>query len=505
MSQGERSFRSQVLRNTASSAVANGWSMVIALVTLPLLLQGLGREAFGVWVLIATFSAVNGWFSFADLGTTISTTRRVAAAAAEDQGEQVRRVCAASLAAAGSMGALSALALGAVGPLVLPPLFGVEGSLRSAMQASLVVFAAQVLVDLVVNSVQAGLDGVNRVDLARLVEIVRRTAVGAATAAAALATNSLVWTAIGSAAATMLTLGTGLLLLRRLVGSFAELPPRSLVVELFRAGRAAAVLRPLGVVQRTMDRLIVGIVLGPSSVALVEVARQVQAVADAVLSSSSLAVVPASSWLDHLGRRSGLGELAERGTKYAVLATAPVVVGVAMLSGPLVQVWLGAEFAEAAGLATVAVLNVGLAAPLAVGSQMLLGTGRAGTIARAAGVALVLNLAASIVLVNVVGIVGVFIATLLAAVLLVPLLGVPVLRVAELSAQEFVTAAIAPVAVPAAAQIAVIAVVLAQDWSAWPTLVVGGVTGAAVYVLAMLRFAAPPSELRALIAGVRGA
>src|SRR5690606_27506166 len=102
-------------------------------------------------------------------------------------------------------------------------------------------------------------------------------------------------------------------------------------------GKTVAVLRPFGVIQRTMDRLIVGTMLGPGPVAFVEIATQIQNGADAVLSASSYAVIPSASWLRAREDRHTLRELLLTGTKYSLLVTLPFVIGPALLAGPLVR------------------------------------------------------------------------------------------------------------------------------------------------------------------------
>ena len=54
---------------------------------------------------------------------------------------------------------------------------------------------------------------------------------------------------------------------------------------------------------RTVDRFVVGVLLGPGAVSLVEIATQLQNGADAVLSASSYAVVPGAAHLDAHGDR----------------------------------------------------------------------------------------------------------------------------------------------------------------------------------------------------------
>ncbi len=218
--------------------------------------------------------------------------------------------------------------------------------------------------------------------------------------------------------------------------------------EILHYGKTVAVLRPLGVLHRTMDRLIVGAIIGPSAVALVEIATQLQNGAEAILSAASYAVVPGASWLHAREDRATLRDLLERGTRYSLVVTLPIVVGIAVLANPIVDVWVGPKYSAAAGLAVVALLYTAVTGPLQVGSNLLVGVGRAGDVLRAALLAVAINLVASIVLVNAIGIVGAFIGALLGALLLVPILARAFLRQTETSAAEFVRTAIAPTLVP---------------------------------------------------------
>jgi O-antigen/teichoic acid export membrane protein len=165
-----------------------------------------------------------------------------------------------------------------------------------------------------------------------------------------------------------------------------------------------------------------------------------------------------------------------------------------MLAGPAVRVWVGADYAAAGGLTAVAVASIALAAPLQVGSNLLLGVGRARDILRAAAVAIAVNVAGTIVLVNTVGIVGAFQATLLAAAVLYPLLGRPMLRHVGVAAGDFVRRAILPLAVPLGALAAVLGVVVGLPFGDEVTLAVGAAAGAAVYVATIVRWGFEPGE-----------
>lgn len=495
---GARPFRRRVLVNTASTGAANAWAMVVTLVTLPVLLGGLGTDAFGTWVLLSTFSAVNGWLSLADLGVATATTRAVAAAAAHDDRRGVSTRVGSSLALFLVLGTVCALAMATLGRAVLPDLFDTPTDLVPALEVAIVAFAVQIVPDLLLGAANSALEGLQRVDLSRAVDAVRRTAVAAATCAAALAGTGLQGVALASLAVSTVASLLALAVL------WVHLPDRRLRASptearaLLSYGKTVAVLRPFGVIQRTMDRLIVGTMLGPGPVAFVEIATQIQNGADAVLSASSYAVIPSASWLRAREDRHTLRELLLTGTKYSLLVTLPFVIGPALLAGPLVRLWVGPAYAAAAGLAVVGLVYIAMTAPIQVGSNLLVGTGRAGAVLRAVVVAVSVNLAASIVLVHLVGTVGAFLGTLIGTVFLV----IPIRRAAladvGASRREFVRSAVRPVLAPGAALAVVAGVVVAAPLPDLTTLVLGGALGALAYGAVAWRWSFSRTELAGL-------
>lgn len=474
-----RPFRRQLVVNSLASGLANVWAIAAGLISVPLLVAGLGRQEFGLWAIVMTFSATNGWASLADVGVVVATTRNVSAALAVDDRESAHRTVCAALATVVVLGLVSGGLLCVAALTFLPAVFGSTDS--APFRVALMLMALQVVLDLVINVTEGAIEGVQRVDLSRAVDSFRRFAVVAATSTAAVVAQDLRWVAVASLVATAVGLLVAVVTVRRVMPRFVVRPQRNEVRVLLRDGRGVALLRPLGVVQRTMDRIIVGVFLGPGAVALVELGTQLQAGAEAVLGASSYSIVPAASRLHALGDRSKLADLVVRGTRLSLLATAPVGVAVVTLSGPFIDLWVGERFRGAAGLAAVAALGVLLSAPLAVGTQLLLGIGRTTLILRGAGLAIVANLAASVVLLHFVGIVGVFWGTVIGVLVLLLVMTPSVLDVAGTTGAEFVSRAVLPV-VPAGLVQAVVAVALLQiDLDPLPSLVVAGAGSAVAY------------------------
>src|SRR5205807_2156831 len=128
---------------------------------------------------------------------------------------------------------------------------------------AIALFSAQVVLDLLTEGAEACLEGLQRVDYSRAVDALRRTLVAGATAAVALQGGGLRGVAAASLATSAVGTVVGLWLLVRLVPSGRFAPSGAEARALLSYGRTVAVLRPFGVIQRTMDRLIVGAVLGP--------------------------------------------------------------------------------------------------------------------------------------------------------------------------------------------------------------------------------------------------
>jgi O-antigen/teichoic acid export membrane protein len=499
----ERPFRRQVLVNTLSTGAGNVWAMIVAIVAVPLLLDGLGSTAFGTWALLLTFSAVNGWFSLMDLGIGVAATRAIAAHASTADHHAGSQVASSALATLAVVSLGSAFVFATVGRWVLPTLFRTPESLVADLQFAIVAFAGTIVFDLVTEGCQACLEGLQRVDLSRLCDALRRTAFAVATAAAALAGGGLRGVASAGLAASVLGTLVSYVLLRRRLAVALPRPAAREVRSLLSYGKTIAVLRPLGVIERSMNRIIVGVVFGPAAVTPVEIATQVSNGADAILSASAYAVVPTSSWLHAREDETTMRELVVRGTKYSVLMTAFVVAVVAVLAQPIVDLWIGPEADGAAGLAVVALLSILMVAPIAVGSNLLLGTGRAPTILRAASAAIVVNLAASLALVHLVGLVGAFQATLVANAVMIPILGRAFLAQSGLTARAFIRQSVLPTAAPTAVTVALLVPLVLAGLSDAVTVVVGTVIGSAAFWLTAARWSFARGEVRELVGSIR--
>jgi O-antigen/teichoic acid export membrane protein len=487
-------YRRQLLRNTAATGLANGWAIVVSLAAVPLLVKGLGASAFGTWALLQTFSAITGWLSLADLGVGIAATRAVADRAATEDRDGVGRAVGSALALAGAIGLACAGVLLVAGRAAMAGAFRVPDRLADDLRLALVPFAAQVLFELVGSVTGSCLDGLQRIDRSRALDALRRTLAIGSAVVVALATERLAPTVAAAAAATAVATIVALVVLRHELGAARPRPDRATASHLLHYGRRVWLLNGTGVLHRTMDRTIVGAILGPVAVALVEVATQVQNGVAAVLSASSYAATSSAAWVQAREDRDRLRELLVRGTKYTCLITLPLCGLVAVLGGPLLDVWLPDRYGEAAGLIALAVAYLAVQAPLATGSNLLLGVGRAGAILRPAALAVLVNLVASIVLVHRFGIAGAFVATIVSSLVLTPLLARAVAHATGVGIGALLRSSVVPALAPALAATAAAGAVALAHPAPLVALLGGFAAGLVAWLVAGLAWGLGPTE-----------
>jgi O-antigen/teichoic acid export membrane protein len=498
----KRPFRRRLIVNTAAISVANIWAIVVALFTLPLMLRGLGREGFGVWALLQTFSAFNGWLSLADLGVGTAAHRRLAQHCANDE-LGVAAKCAASVLIVFVAAGVVAGALFSASASLFVDVFGLSGSLRTSSRAAVGIFGVQIALDMFMRGAQACFEGMNRIDVSRMIDIARRTVVGIAVAIAANRSHTVSAVCVVSVVCSVPSAIAGFAIVRQQFRGHELRPSISELRQLLHFGGWVLLLRSVGTLHRGMDRVIVGIALGPSAVALIEAATQVQNGAESILSASSYAVTPASSWLDARGDTASLRELALRGTRYSVLLTLPFVVLPTVLAGPLVAVWLGSAGAGVVSLVPLALAYTAVMAPAQVLSNLLVGRGDVRSVLRPAVVSVLVNLALTLVLVDSLGAKGAFLASLIAAAFLIVPLAKAGLDSVDESVGAFLRHAVWPafvVGLPTAAATSTIVLLPLSDLF---TVIVGGGVGLAAYLVMMARSLRASGELAELLGVLR--
>jgi O-antigen/teichoic acid export membrane protein len=198
-----------------------------------------------------------------------------------------------------------------------------------------------------------------------------------------------------------------------------------------RFGGGVLSLRLVSTIYRQMDKVIVGVALGPGPVALYEIANKINLAAASMASVSVSALVPAAAF----ARRNAavLRDMFVRGSCYATAASLPFAVAGFIFAKPLLVSWIGPQAAPAVDGARLFLAYEALQAIQNVASTMIFGIGRIRIPLAVNATATLANLVLSILLVRSLGFRGVIVGTLIANGLAWPVMLRFYLRVFETS------------------------------------------------------------------------
>jgi O-antigen/teichoic acid export membrane protein len=412
----------KLVRNTLANGVGSVAGIALGLILTPFLIHRLGLQAYGLWSLALAFAFAGGYASLSELGIEGATIRYVAESSAD------RDLLALNRAVCTSMGVFCAIAL-LLAPVVvllahpLVSLFGVPAHLRDAATACFAIVGGQLVFEIPARAFVAVLEGTQNYIAYQLVELGRALLQSALFVLVLLEGWGIVGLAVALAASSLVALLAYWAVAHKMVTGLRASPlgaSRAELRRLVRFGGGVFTLRLVSTVYNQMDKVIVGVALGPRQVGLYEIANKVNLGAATISSASVSALVPAAA---SLRREAALvRDMFVRGSCYATAVSLPFAVAILIFARPLLLSWIGPSALPAVGAVRLFAVYEILQMVNNVGSTMVYGLGQIRFPLTVNLVATLLNLGLSIALVHPLGISGVIVGTLLANGLAWPIL-----------------------------------------------------------------------------------
>lgn len=349
-------------------------SGAVGVLLMPLLLKGLGAQAYGLWLAAL---AVGNIAAVLDFGLEWSVTREVAAAQQGAAAEKTERFVAAAGGAYVGIGVLGAL-------LIVISGFSLRGALRLSAEnfnlsflifllAAISFFADQMTA--LESAVLGGLrrfDAVNKVSaaaaLARAAGIVVLLAAGAGLAAVAA------WTALLSVAAAATA-----------VFAVARIEPRyrfrlgrfdwKAIAPYARTGFSASCASSLGALYWQIPQILLGVAGGAAWIAQYHIAQKFPLTILAMSATASSVFFPAASQHERAGQTARLREVLESGTRLIVLGALPLCLMLWIVAPGLLRSWAGETRPEMALILRLTALTVFVDALAAAALEVLWGCG----------------------------------------------------------------------------------------------------------------------------------
>ena len=403
-------------RNLTSNYAWTVASMVVGLVMTPVLVHGLGKEAYGIWVLVGSMIF---YLELLEFGFGPATAKYVAEFEARGDPERVRRTIATSTLVLSVPGVL-ALVVGLVFAVFFPVIFDIPETLELAAQVLVVLVAIDIALSIPWDSYGTTLVGLQRYDLlnATLVTGLLLQAVGWAL---------VIWAGGGLVALGIVTVVPSLagqfarrLIVRRLVPGAAasrKLFDRSLVRPLASFSVWMLLARTARVVINRVDPLIVGLVVGVPEAGIYAIGQRLALLAENFFTPITQLFFPHSSDLSARSDRAGLRTAVSVGTRITLAVAGPICLAAAVFAVPGIEAWVGSGFEEARLVVVFLAGAVAIKAVTRTGVFMLQGAGKVRVPATVSAAEAACNLALSIVLGSRMGLEGVALATLIMATL----------------------------------------------------------------------------------------
>lgn len=402
-------------RNVVSTYLTTGVIAVAALVTTPILARELGKEGFGIWVLVGSFAL---YLELLEFGFGKAAPKFVAEYAARGDDRGVRATIATSFWILAALGSIAAV-IGAVIAALFPSMFGISSELAGAAQILILLVLLDLAISIPSDTFGGVLMGLQRFYLvnATLVTVTILQAI-AWTVVLALG-GGLVELGIATVA---LSLGGQLarfLLARRCVPG-TSISPRLIDRAMARRFTGLSVwffvLDMSRVMVIRLDTVVVGLVVGVPAAGVYAVGQRLTLALEQLVEPLTKSFFPHSSSLSAGEDHEALRRSLVVGTRLSLAIAAPIALALAFLAGPLLHLWLGADFEDAATVVVLLAAAVAIAALTRTGLLMLQGVGQVRVPALITGAEAVLNLVLSIILAHEMGLQGVALGTLIAVV-----------------------------------------------------------------------------------------
>lgn len=332
-----------LLSNTLLNVFAQLVPVVVGLVTVPLIVRGLGKERFGLLSLAWAFL---GYSVVLEMGLGRAITKFVAEALGRGRQDEIPALLWTAAVAQAVLGVLGALIAGASVPIMVERVLHIPPSLGGEARATFYLLIFSIPVVLLTNTLLGVLEAAQRFDLVNAVRVPSSISVfvmplvGMAFDLRLPGIMGLIW---GTRA--LVLVASAAILLR----IFPVLRKVSVTVSAFRRllrfGSWVTVTDLIGPLFKYSDRFFIGLFLPVSSVAYYTVSYEIAVRLWVIPTSLTMTLFPAFSALQGVGDRQKTEVLAARSVKYILLTLGVVAVTVAGFADRLLQVWVGHDFA----------------------------------------------------------------------------------------------------------------------------------------------------------------
>ena len=424
--------------------------IAIAFILSPFLVHTLGDTQYGIWTIAVAFT---GYMNLLDLGLTSAVTRYVSKYWASSDFESTNSIASTALALFLVVGIVIVM-VSPVMSVLISGIVSVGPELDSVVRALIIVMSFDIAV-FVLSGVMKGLfGGLQRYIVINLAQLFSAAFKAILFYVALTRGGGLIEMAYVSLTANVLVVAIFWLVLRRTVPeirfSLARIK-RASFSKIYHYGKYTFVAMLANQLIYYSDAFIIGFFLNAAAVTYYSIPWTLAEYSKKVTLAIAQTYTPAISASDAKDDRSNLTELYFAGSRYVLLISNLLCVGLLVLGGAFIGIWMGPQYRELCqDVLFILVVNLMVYCPQQISYSVLQGLGRQKLYSYASVGVSIINLILSIILVQRYGIIGVALGAAIPQILfqliLVPNL---TLRVLGVSYRQYLTRAILPSVLPA--------------------------------------------------------
>ncbi len=491
-----------VARNVSTRYLAIITEMAIGLLVLPFNVEHLGKSAYGLWMLTASVTA---YFSVLDLGYSGALVKFVAQYRARRDVRALNEILSTTFYLFTAFGALTYV-VAIVIAAYLGRFFQLSPDQVQIGRIVLLVTSVNVAAGTAFSVFGGVINGFQRYDLNNVVGTISGLVAAVVNVVVLALGYGLVELVVATTAVRVLTFWV------YRANAYRVFPAMRLRLGLFSMARLRevtmfsvymALIDWSRKLNYTVDAIVIGIFLNTSAVAVWSVGQRLAEATQRLTNQLNDVLFPTVVDNDAAARTHRLQAIFIQGTRLSLATVIPIGGALMLMGGPLVQAWVGPDFAGSVIVLQLLAFTVIVRVGIATSGTLLKGAGQHRFVAFTYILTSIANLALSIAIVKPLELTGVAIGTVVPVTFSSVLIVFPVgCHRVGLSVREAIERAVWPAVWPALAMIAYVA--LTRDLVPTTLIAVGGEMAAAatVYGVTFLLLGVSVAERRFYISKV---
>ena len=331
-------------RGTFFNFIGQGAPMIVAIIAIPLLINGLGKDRFGIltlaWVVI-------GYFSLFDLGLGRALTKIIAEKLGADKENEIPSLVWTSLALMGALGVLGAVAGALLSPTLVQGVLKIPDDLQTETVKTFYLLAFSIPIVISTAALRGVLEANQRFDLINLVRIPMGLVTFAGPLSVLPFSHSLFWMVAVFLVARMIAWGIHFWLCLRIFPALRHDRTISFGVahQLLAFGWWMTISNIIGPLMVSLDRFLIGAFLSLSAVAYYTTPYEVVTKLW-IISGAFIAVLFPAFSTSFVNDKERSMKLFDLGFKYIFMAMFPVTLVLIIFAKEGLAFWLNTDFSQ---------------------------------------------------------------------------------------------------------------------------------------------------------------